>query len=48
MGAFNWLTGLSVKNYSRPNYINYAEIEERNRIAAEQKKSTGFLGFLGF
>jgi len=48
MGAFNWLTGLSVRNYSRPNYINYAEIEERNRIAAEQKKSTGFLGFLGF
>jgi hypothetical protein len=48
MGAFNWLTGLSAKNYSRPNYINFAEIEERNRIAEEEKKSTGFLGFLGF
>lgn len=27
----NWLSGMSVANLSRPNYINYAEIEKRNR-----------------
>lgn len=31
--AFNWLTGLGLNNQSRPNYINYAEIEKRNRAA---------------
>ena len=31
LSAFNWLTGLSARNYSRPNYINYAEIEELNQ-----------------
>lgn len=29
--AFNWLTGLGVSNVSRPSFINYAEIEKRNR-----------------
>lgn len=29
--AFNWLTGLGVQNQSRPNYVNMAEIEKRNR-----------------
>jgi hypothetical protein len=46
MSAFNWLTGASVRNYSRPNYINFAEIEARNKAAEEAKKSTGFMGFL--
>lgn len=46
MSAFNWLTGASVRNYSRPNYINFAEIEARNAAAEEAKKSTGFVGFL--
>jgi hypothetical protein len=27
----NWLTGLNIQNMSRPNFINYAEIEKRNR-----------------
>lgn len=27
----NWFTGLNAQNWSRPNYINYAEIEKRNR-----------------
>ena len=39
LSAFNWLTGLSARNYSRPNYINYAEIEERNRRAEELNQS---------
>lgn len=30
---FNYLTGLGLKDYSRPNYINYAEIELRNEAA---------------
>lgn len=29
----NYLTGASVQNMSRPNYINYAEIEKRNAAA---------------
>lgn len=28
--GINWLTGVNVQNLSRPNYINYAEIEKRN------------------
>lgn len=48
ISAYNWLFGASVRNYSRPNYINFAEIEARNAAAEEAKKSTGFLGFLGF
>ena len=36
LSAFNWVTGLGVRNLSRPDFINYAEIEERNRIAEER------------
>jgi len=46
LSAFNWLTGASVRNYSRPNYINFAELEARNAAAEEAKKNTGFVGFL--
>ena len=28
--GLNWLTGIGMQNLSRPNYINYAEIERRN------------------
>ena len=38
MSAFNWFTGLGVRNYSRPDFINFAEIEERNRIAEERNR----------
>lgn len=31
LSAFNWATGLGLQSYSKPNYINYAEIEKRNR-----------------
>lgn len=30
LSVANWITGLGVQNLSRPNYINYAEIEKRN------------------
>jgi hypothetical protein len=30
----NWLTGMGVQNVSKPNYINYAEIEKRDREGA--------------
>lgn len=30
LSALNWLTGLGFQNLSRPNYVNYAEIEKRN------------------
>jgi hypothetical protein len=33
LSAFNWAFGLGVRNYSRPSYINYAEIEARNEAA---------------
>jgi len=46
LSAFNWLVGASVRNYSRPNYINFAELEARNAAAEEAKKNTGFVGFL--
>ena len=36
LSAFNWVTGLVVRNLSRPDFINYAEIEERNRVAEER------------
>jgi hypothetical protein len=36
LSAFNWFTGLGVRNLSRPDFINYAEIEERNRVAQER------------
>jgi hypothetical protein len=35
LSAVNWLTGLGIAEYSRPNYINFAEIEQRNREAAK-------------
>lgn len=35
----NWFTGLNAQNWSRPNLINYAEIEKRNR---ESGKTGGF------
>lgn len=38
LSAFNWVTGLGVRNYSRPDFINYAEFEERNRIAEERQR----------
>lgn len=31
LSFLNWLSGLNIQNMSRPNYINYAEIEKRNR-----------------
>ena len=31
LSVLNWITGFGVQNMSRPNYINYAEIEKRNR-----------------
>lgn len=36
---FNYLSGLGVKDYSRPNYINYAEIEMRNKAAEEANRN---------
>lgn len=33
LSALNWLTGLGLQDMSKPNYINYAEIEQRNRAA---------------
>lgn len=36
---FNYLSGLGVKDYSRPNYINYAEIELRNKAAEEANRN---------
>jgi hypothetical protein len=35
LSVANWITGLGAQNLSRPNYINYAEIEKRN--AASEK-----------
>lgn len=35
----NWFSGLNAQNWSRPNIINYAEIEKRNR---ESGKTGGF------
>ena len=40
LSVINWLTGVNAQNWSRPNYINYAEIEKRN--AANDKKGSGF------
>ena len=36
---FNYLTGIGIKDYSRPNYINYAEIEARNKAAEEGNRN---------
>jgi len=35
----NYLTGFGIKDYSRPNYINYAEIEARNKAAKEANRN---------
>lgn len=37
ISALNWLTGIGLRDYSRPNYINYAEIEARNKAAEEAR-----------
>jgi len=37
LSGVNWLTGAGIRSYSRPNYINYAEIELRNRLGGEEK-----------
>jgi hypothetical protein len=39
ISAINWLTGWGIKDYSRPNYINYAEIELRNKAAEEANRN---------
>jgi hypothetical protein len=33
----NYLTGLGISEYSKPNYVNYAEIEKRNREAVSTR-----------
>lgn len=37
ISAFNFLSGLGARNYSRSSYINYAEIEARNAAAREEQ-----------
>jgi len=37
LSAVNWLTGFGISEYSRPNYINFAEIEKRNREAVNTR-----------
>jgi hypothetical protein len=39
MSFINYLTGIGLKDYSRPNYINYAEIELRNKAAEEAQRN---------
>lgn len=46
LSAFNWVTGLGVRNYTRPNYINFAEIEKRNAAAEETKVEENIVNFL--
>lgn len=46
LSAFNWLTGAGVRNYTRPNYINFAEIEKRNAAAEEAKVEENLINFL--
>lgn len=33
----NWFSGLNAQNWSRPNYINSAEIEKRNRLSGNDR-----------
>lgn len=35
LSVANWITGLGLQNLSRPNYINYAEIERRNEAGSK-------------
>jgi hypothetical protein len=46
LSAFNWLTGAGVRNYSRPNFVNFAEIEARNKAAEEAKVEENAINFL--
>jgi len=46
LSVFNWLTGAGVRNYSRPNFINFAEIEKRNKAAQEAKVEENLINFL--
>lgn len=39
VSLLNWLTGLGFQNMSKPNYINYAEIEKRNAAAKDQRSA---------
>jgi hypothetical protein len=39
LSAINWLTGLGISEYTKPNYINYAEIEKRNREAPKDRSA---------
>jgi hypothetical protein len=47
LSAFNWLSGLGVRNYSRSSYINFAEIEARNAAAQERQRQSFVDSFLG-
>ena len=40
ISAFNFLSGLGARNYSRSSYINYAEIEARNAAAREEQSQS--------
>lgn len=40
LSVINWLMGMNAQNWSRPNFINYAEIEKRNR--ASENDRSGF------
>lgn len=37
--AVNWLTGIGLSEYTRPNYVNFAEIEKRNREAVSNRSA---------
>jgi hypothetical protein len=47
ISAFNWLSGLGVRNYSRSSYINFAEIEARNAAAQDGQQQSFVDSFLG-
>jgi hypothetical protein len=36
-----WFTGMSVTNMSKPNFINLAEIEARNKAREEAERQAG-------
>jgi len=46
LSAINWTFGVSSRNYSRPNYINFAEIELRNKAAEDAKVEQNLVNFL--
>jgi hypothetical protein len=46
LSAINWTFGISARNYSRPNYINFAEIELRNKAAEEARVEQNLVNFL--